>query len=144
MEEYIFILIAIALSIVSAVNRNKKKNAAMAGQVQPPATPSYLEKIMSEEFFGEKEPVAKAPKPQTAPLPHKPMIHQKVKKREPQPFLNHESRERRIRKREMNLMGVEMIQKEVPTKKQKKVHDYMKDFSLKKAMVYSEIINTKY
>ncbi|HBL76151.1 MAG: hypothetical protein A2W90_08825 [Bacteroidetes bacterium GWF2_42_66] len=140
MEEYIFIILAIILSIVGAVNKNKKKTAGTTGS----GIPSFFEKMMGESLFDE-EPVVNSPKQETAPSSHPSMPKQKketlVRR---QPFLSHELAERGIPKRASGLKKVENIQKKEPVKKKERIHDLMKGFSMKKAIIYSEIIQTKY
>src|SRR5690554_5082388 len=99
MEEYIFIILAIILSIISAVDRNKKKAAGIAGKAESPDPPSFFEKMINESLFDE-EPVANYQGPEI--MPSGPVLRPVVpkgKKQVRQPFLSHESTVRRIRKR---------------------------------------------
>ncbi len=96
---------------------------------------------MSESFFEEK-PAVNYPAPETAPSSYNAKPEQKG--RGSKPFLNHELTGKQIQKREPAIKKVENIQKKEPPKNKDKIHGLMKGFSMKKAVVYSEIIRIKY
>lgn len=145
MEDYIFIILAIILSIVGAVGRNKnKKSPANIGSVgsQPTRKPNFFDQFMNETFF-EETPVSK---PVITPVQKSNPVapRKKTEKNIRQTFLTDESTERNIKRPPSQLAKVESIKKQVPARKNKEIHELMKDFSLRKAIIYSEIIDRKY
>ena len=145
MEDYIFIILAIALSIVGAIGRNKNKRVPANtnfGENQPPRRTNVFDQFLNETFF-EEQPVVK---PVNTPVQNPVQMVQKQKreKRSPKPFLTNESTERRTKRITSTLKKAESIKKEVPDKKNRYIHELMKDFSPRKAIIYSEIINRKY
>ena len=143
MEDYIFIIIAIVLSILGAVNKGKKKenagavtNEGVSGQPN-----SFFKHFLDDDFLGQPEvkpaPVYTASQPKAkTPKIKKTMGHT--------PFLPGESRVRRIRERTFISKKVEIIQNKPISSKPKVSREIMKGFSLKKAVVYSEIIEKRY
>ena len=134
MEDYIFIIIAIILSVLGAFNRkNKKKIGEMEDDNGTVQEPSFFEKQFVDPFFDdveeEPEPVFSqpvAPEPQPFVMP-KPTL---TVKREP--------------KVEVKKDLLETIEEEVNPEEETRLDGIMKDFSLKKAVIYSEILQRKY
>ena len=144
MEEYIFIILAIVLSILGAVNRNKnKKNAANpAAPSRPARKPTIFDQFLDETLF-EETPVEKQ-EPLTVPAPPPVAPAQRSEKVSKKPFLNHESTETQIKKKTSQIEKTEIIREKIPAKKNRGGHDIMNGFSLKKAIIYSDIIHRKY
>lgn len=145
MEDYIFIIIAIALSIVGAVSRNKNKKSPASTDsegFQPMRKPGFFDQFLNEAIF-DADPVSKptvAPVQQPAPVERNKKYEKDIQKK----FLNIESSKTRIKRVPYELTKVESIKKKFPGRKTKGVHELMKDFSLRKAIIYSEIIDRKY
>lgn len=137
MEEYIFIILAIILSIVGAVNRNKKKQTG-AGQVansgqQNPS--GIFESLFHDDFMEEQESLEPEPVKATPP----PIKKEKAKEK----FLDHRAKIERIPPKSADLKKVSSIQKVTKNSKKSRIKE-LDGFSLKKAVIYSEIMNRRY
>ena len=132
MEDYIFIILAIAFSIVGAINKNKKKRAAqqLSENENPPHRPSVFEQLFDDDFFNEEEPVVR-------PVPQ-PKSEHRIKY---QPLVREEpAKAAVINTANTPIMEIGiLLQSSTP-----KSHPLRKDFSLKKAVIYSEILTRKY
>ena len=140
MEDYIFILIAIVLSIIGAVNKNKKKQAAQNNPdfVEPEREPSIFDQIFEDPVFDE-ETVKRAPK--VAPEPE--VVVKKRVSREPlKPTVMTRTEIGDAIKTSIgtDLKDEEKEQQEVETTRE----SILSDFSLRKAVIYSEILERKY
>jgi hypothetical protein len=130
MEDYIFILIAILLSIFGAINRKKKQDqTAVDDDAVASSRSSVFDQLFEDPLFADKKPQVKPQVfEQTAGETYKPP----VRKTAPvivQPVL--------VRK--------PPIAAKIPDQPPKRrTHPLMKGFSLKKAVVYAEILNRKY
>ena len=132
MEDYIFIIIAIVLSALGAINKkNKKKRAQMANNDQEGNDhPSFFETQFSDPFFNndsDEDPffsksaeLIPEPKVEVKPTSEYQTVTQKARAQKDR-NLEHEEPEEETR-----LGGI------------------MKDFSMKKAVIYSEILERKY
>jgi outer membrane biosynthesis protein TonB len=130
MEDYIFIIIAILLSVVGAMNR-KKKEAAAKGESQPAGRrPSVFDQLFEDPLFAEEVAPVK-PQVVEKPVP--------VPKKKPEPAKKPEP--------VVQFRPVKKPQVTAPIKDHppgRRVHPLMKDFSMKKAVIYSEILQRKY
>lgn len=146
MEEYIFLILAILFSVIGAFNRNKGKKGAT-----PPAagsgarrSESFLEQLLGTNL-GIDEPLQQPTQTAifTEPVLSK-VVQEKKKKNNPQPFLTEELA-RNARERELVILNQTSKEKEMKTKRvRQKVSALMDGFSMKKAVVYSEILQRKY
>ena len=145
MEDYIFLIIAIVLSIFGAINQNKKKKAddnRFAEEIQEPRN-RFMDQLLSRDFLDEPM-VTKAPPIRVIPtqvnvaakstseIPRSRFYHQTFKSSlpdRPKHELVHTSRKQ---KEEDEITEVE------------DAFNYLEDFSLRKAFIYSEILNRKY
>jgi hypothetical protein len=132
MEDYIFILIAILLSVFGAINR-KKKQGQLPVEDKDATTehrPSVFEQLFEDPLFREEKPQVKPPEMKTTlPLTtDRPFRKQSASGPVPSA---------RVRKPQTAADIPDH-----PLKRQ--IHPLMKDFSLKKAVVYSEILQRKY
>ena len=130
MEDYIFILIAILLSVFGAINRKKKQGqTADEDDAKTSQRPSVFDQIFEDPLFADEKPQVK---PQVSePIPretYKPPVRktaaaivQPVSVRKP---------------------PVAVTMPDHPPGR--RIHPLMKDFTLKKAVVYSEILQRKY
>jgi len=155
MEDYIFILIAIALSVFGAMNKQKKKREeAMRGmdESERPSR-SVFEDLFEDDLFmtgrpednqvpppvvkpapvSAKKEAMKAPAKMEAPpkMEHKPLMRETLKHSYARP------------ERKMKTLEVEKLSQEDEAKLSPK-NLILKDFSLRKAVLYSEIINRRY
>ncbi len=136
MEDYIFIIIAIILSVLGAFNRkNKKRIADMENDESSTGQePSFFEKQFVDPFFDEEEefepepvfeqPVVPRPEPMVIPKPTRTIM--------PEPRI------------EVKKDQDEIVEEETDEIEETKFEGIMKDFSLKKAVIYSEILQRKY
>lgn len=141
MEDFIFILIAIVLSVIGAFNQSKKKKAEQERleHEEQDRSPSFFNQVLSDPLFEEEEerPVVKAPE-----------IIQEVKtvKKEGRKPL----RPTVMKKTEISdsirttLEPIMEEEEEIVKEKQTTRESIMNDFSLKKAIIYAEIIERKY
>lgn len=148
MEDYIFLIIAIVLSIFGAINKKKKiaEEANPFAEKPQRSKNFFLDQILGEDFLAnspkvpepvvQEVPVAKKPKLAVTQIPvsrsglyHERFIstlpNQKKKQFQPQ-----------ITKAPDIVPESENEEYETP--------DYFGDFSLRKAFVYSEILHPKY
>ena len=133
MEDYIFIIIAIVLSIFGAINQSKKKKMAQMNNEEDPAPrPSIFDQIFEEPEFQEPTPQIIPP----APLKVTPLKRETLK-----PSQHSMSKKEKVEttKRVIRTSFSEEAEK-VETGRE----SVMNDFSLKKAIIYSEILNRKY
>jgi hypothetical protein len=142
MEDYIFIIIAIVLSIVGALNQNKKKKAMQEQQDgdEQHQEPSFFEQIFDDPVFQEEEiQVEKVPAKTETPevkkrekrVPHKPLQSSLMKKTEISGSID-------------DNIGAAIGEDEYEETQETTRESIMNGFSLKKAVIYSEIINRKY
>jgi hypothetical protein len=147
MEDYIFLIIAVALSIFGAINQNKKKKDAENPLSEKTAKPRnfFMDQLLGEDFLAEPiavvkpavmaKPVLKKepldpPKPlQTAGLYHTTFVSTLPdrSKKPLQPTLKKTS-----------------FEMETQEPEEEEMASYLEDFSLRKAFVYSEILQRKY
>ncbi len=146
MEDYIFILIAIVLSIFGAINQNKKKKMEQMREEEPEPEheSSFFDQIFDDPMFSE-EP---KPKPVREPVVvEKPRtVHER---RIPEPKLQRQPlRSSIVKKTEIgdaihkDKIASTATAKEAETKDAR--YSIMSDFSLRKAILYSEILERKY
>ena len=133
MEDYIFIILAIVLSVVGAINQNKKKRAAqqLSENENRPHRPSVFEQLFEDDFFNEEEPVVR-PVPQPKPKPEPRIKYQPLVREEP-------AKAAVINYKNTPKDTSPLLQNSTPES-----HPIRKDFSLKKAVIYSEILKRKY
>lgn len=129
MDDIIVIILTIVFLVVGLLGQNKKGRKKQKPDAGEKKEPSVWETLFEE--LGMQQPE----KPQY--------------QAEPEPFLDFEGRTSRLRtennKEETNLSKPEEGKIDHVKKLQsRKMHPLMKDFSLKKALVYSEIMNPKY
>ena len=142
MEDYIFLIVAIVLSVLSAVNQNKKKKAAQANTDSPKVqhrNPLFDQLFGSDLFDEPDEEKVQPVKIQRV----KPEV--KVSQAPRESFVRHEYK--------TTLPATALNVKPKLEKKEQVVEDldeenedagYLSDFSLRKAFIYSEILNRKY
>ena len=127
MENYIFIIIAIVLSVFGAMNRSKKKEAGSGQEGNRPS--SVFDGLFEDPVFREEEPEVKPAKAARHLSTPQPVAPKGMKA----PGINRTP----IREKKEIVLNAE-------NKREYRIHPVMKDFSLKKAVVYSEILKRKY
>ena len=147
MEDYIFLLIAIALSIFGAINQNKKKKDAEnpLSEKKSSARNFFMDQLLGQDFLA--EPIAEV-KPQV-------MVKPKLKKEPletPKPLqptgLYHttfvSTLPDRSKKQLQPSVRKTTIEPAEPESDLDETSGYLEDFSLRKAFIYSEILQRKY
>jgi len=147
MDDYIFLIIAIALSIFGAINQSKKKKA-MDDPAEKSARPRnfFMDQLLGEDFLAE-------PKVEENPVP----LVKPVLKKEPlvspaqfgQSGLYHNTRfsstlPERAKKPLQATTRKPLSEAVEPESEEEEMPGYLEDFSLRKAFVYSEIMQRKY
>jgi len=134
MEDYIFILIAILLSIFGAIGRKKKQGQAIVENEDLSAErrPSVFDQLFDDPLFADEKPQVK------------PQVTEQII---PGPRETYRPPVRKtagvtVRPVSFRKPTVELKIPEIRPKR--RIHPLMKDFSLKKAVVYAEILNRKY
>ena len=145
MEDYIFLIIAIVLSIFGAINQNKKKKIEdnPFTEVEEKPRNSFMDQLLGADFLKEpeirsapavlKKPIKVAVPPKsTTDIPRGKFYHQVFKSTLPD-RPKHEMLKTTWKQKEEEevIEGEESI-------------NYLEDFSLRKAVIYSEIMNRKY
>jgi len=147
MEDYIFLIIAIVLSIFGAINKKKK----ITDQANPLAEKAqrtknfFLDQLLGENFLDAspeiiKPPVREKPVQKTVPVAaprpvsQSGLFHQGFKSTLP---------EQKIRAFQTITPKMEVIESKVELDDSDSI-GYLEDFSLRKAFVYSEILQRKY
>lgn len=148
MEDYIFLIIAVALSIYSAVTKKKKRDGAVNPLIDVPEEPknSFMDRFLEEDFL--PDPPAEVVKPVKLVRPAM----------EREPFLTtelsgsgglfHPGFKHSLPKRKET--GLKTSVKKAPIEvldtadETDETPGYLEDFSLRKAFVYSEIMTRKY
>ena len=134
MEDYIFIIIAIILSVIGAISQGKKKRAAelemQKAETDEPEHPSVFDALFEDDFFNDSVLVSK---PVEMPAPPPPVVFQA-------PVESKTKTRPTIAKPEKKKPAVKSAQ----MKKHPIRNKIAAEFSLKKAVIYSEILNRKY
>ena len=145
MEDYIFLIIAIVLSIFGAINQNKKKKIEdnPFTEVEEKPRNSFMDQLLGADFLKEPEvrdapPVLKkpiqvaVPPKSTIDIPRGKFYHQVFKSTLPDRPKHEQLKTTWKQKEEEEIVEVDESM------------NYLEDFSLRKAFVYSEILNRKY
>jgi len=144
MEDYIFLIIAVVISIFAAINKNKKKAAADIQVVTENDEPSdsFMDQLFDLDFPEEEDqiparvsPVEKK-EPLVAPLPMRPQMNYQSTFKSSLPDRSGSIKQTIAKK--------EFLKEAEPEIEADETSDYIADFSLRKAFVYSEIMNPKY
>ena len=147
MKDYIFLIIAVALSIFGAIYQNKKKRPLQdqpAGKAERPGS-SFMDHFLLEDFMAET-PVEVKPKQMVRaelkkePLPV-PMI---IEKSGPYKSSFVSTLPDRSKKTLQPTMRNKMVELNDIEAENEDTTDYLEDFSLRKAFIYSEILQRKY
>lgn len=152
MEDYIFILIAVALSVFGAINKKKKEQAKALERDEEHAPKSVFGDLFDDDFFGHTQPATNTVPPPVEKPVAKPKAPKKVKppvqmetpaklKYTPLQRVSLVHSHQRPERKSENLQIEELAEETVP--KVKKQHPIMDGFSLRKAVVYSEILQRK-
>jgi hypothetical protein len=149
MDDYIFLIIAIGLSIFGAINQNKKKkdrekDNPLAEKVSKPRN-FFMDQLLGEDFL-EKPMEAAKPPVRVRPVMEKTPLTVAMPTSQSVPF--HPGFISTLPNRPIKNLQPTLRKPRVETVEEDQETDenpsYLEDFSLRKAFVYSEIMNRKY
>jgi hypothetical protein len=145
MEELLPIIIGIIWLVYTIYSKAQKKKLAKSpqpsGKKEKPAT-SFLEQLL----LGEEAPHPQPYESFIEPIEKEPEIvevyEEEVEKQEPKPFLREElsdflqeGQPVRFKKEDLSYFDIE---------EESEIRKYIEDFNLRKAVIYSEILNAPY
>jgi len=148
MEDYIFLIIAVALSIFSAITKKKKKREIVNPLTEEPRTPknSFMDQLLGEDFLADSEnEVVKPVKLVRPAMEREPFLTTELSGsgglfhpgfKHSLPKHKETSLRTTVKKAPLEVLDTVDETDETP--------GYLEDFSLRKAFVYSEIMTRKY
>lgn len=153
MEDYIFIIIALVLSVIGAMNSSKKKRQqAMEhmGEEEGHAPRSVFEELFDDDLFMSRQEPNTVPPPVERPVAPKTKPASERQTMQAPPKMEYKPMEReglaRSHRLDQSPSAAPQLEKlsldEEAKLSPKKL--ILKDFSLRKAVLYSEILNRKY
>ena len=148
MEDYIFLIIAVALSIYAAINKNKKeKNAPIPVEEEEPeednARNFFLDQLLGEDFL--EEPKEKKLKPMRIPqIPDRTEFKSSLDMNKKGLFKSRfvSTLPERVKRPSVSSMNIQTEEEE--DNLMEETSSYLDDFSLRKAVIYSQILERKY
>lgn len=147
MGDYIFLIIAIVISIFAAINKSQREKQANRQPLKQEVKPRnyFMDQLLGEDFL-EEEKEKKVPVKPAQPSPG----HVAFKSSsDTQKGLNyHLSRFKSTlpdRPKHPTILASKRPQKEVEAiEEQEETPSYLEDFSLRKAIIYSQILEQKF
>lgn len=155
MDDYIFLIIAIVISIFAAIKKNKKKEIATPEKLSN-AEPGHF---LFDQFLGEtpgEEPADEFDFPdwpsmesEKKPVARPEMVKPEVVMPEPKswdiPRETFKSHLPERKKATMHISVKRMVEEEeYDEEEQSETTSYLEDFSLRKAVIYAEIMKPKF
>ena len=145
MEDYIFLIIAVVISIFAAINKSVKNKLAEDAPENVKTKPRnyFMDQLLGEDFL-DKPIVAKSP-----PVPVKPAaayVAMKSSNNEPKQKYYHQTFKSTLPDRPKR-ESLSTFKKQIETEEILEAEEsfsYLEDFSLRKAVVYSIIMEQKY
>jgi hypothetical protein len=147
MEDYIFLIIAVALSIFGAINQNKKKKNLQDQPAGKPDRPgnSFMDHFLADSFLDEKPQEVKPKVMVRRELKKEPMpVPMTVQRSGPYKTSFVSSLPDRSKKPLQPTLKKQMVELIDTEAENEETTDYLEDFSLRKAFIYSEILQRKY
>lgn len=150
MDDYIFLIIAVVISIFAAVKKNKKKEIAEPQRQQPRQPGHFFFDQFLDENFQEKTtdefdfPDWPSMEPEKKPVTPAPVVAQQPKAYDiPREVFKSHLPEKK--KTGVQLSVKKVVQEEEPVEAEEtETTAYLEDFSLRKAVIYSEILKPKF
>ncbi|MDP3433567.1 MAG: hypothetical protein Q8T04_11450 [Bacteroidota bacterium] len=149
MEDYIFLIIAVALSIYAAINKNKKnKEEPILLEEEEEleennARNFFMDQLLGEDFL--EKPIVK--KPKTVKVPQIPVraefksgLDMNKKGLFKSRFVS--TLPERVKRPSVSSMNIQPEEEEENLMEER--GSYLDDFSLRKAVIYSQILERKY
>jgi hypothetical protein len=147
MDDYIFLIIAVVISIFAAINKSQKEKAARQQPLQEGAKSRnyFMDQLLGEDFM-EDEQEKKVPVKPAKPAPEKIAFKSSI---DTQKGLNyHLPRFKSTlpdRPKHTMIASTQRSKREVePIEEPEETISYLEDFSLRKAIIYSQILEPKY
>ena len=148
MEDYIFLIIAVGLSIYAAINKSKKeKDAAIPVDEEEPEEDNvrnfFMDQLLGKDFL--EEPKEKKPKPVRIPqLPDRKEFKSGLDLNKKGLFKSRfvSTLPERIKRPSISSMNIQTEENEEISTEE--TGSYLEDFSLRKAVIYSQILERKY
>lgn len=145
MDDYIFLIIAVVISIFAAIKKNKKKVAdvPLEKKVEKPRN-FIMDQLLGDDFLADSDDEVdfpEWPEPEIRKQPLVAIMPEESKLPEPQIFQSH------LPKRQssnIQLSVKKTVPEEVDEIETEDIPGYLEDFSLRKAFVYSEIMTPKF
>jgi hypothetical protein len=149
MDDYIFLIIAIALSIFGAINQNKKKKQAENPFEEVDAKPRnfFMDQLLGKDFLDESEPEVKKVAPiRVNPAPTKVAVVKSSNNIQTTGNFHLQKFKSTLpdRPKHVTISTTQRIKEEVEIVEPEETTNYLEDFSLRKAFVYSQILEQKY
>ncbi len=150
MEDYIFLIIAVALSIYAAINKNKKNKEAPIpieeGEEELQennARNFFMDQLLGEDFL--EEPKVKKPKPVKVPrVPVRAEFKSGLDMNKKGLFRSRIVSTLPERAKRPSVSSMSIQPEEVEEDLMIETGSYLDDFSLRKAVIYSQILERKY
>lgn len=149
MEDYIFLIVAVALSIYAAINKNKKnKEEPVLLEEEEEleennARNFFMDQLLGEDFL--EEPIVKKPKPvKIAQIPARPEFKSGLDMNNKGLFKSRfvSTLPERTKRPSVSSMNIQPEEEEDNLMEERS--SYLDDFSLRKAVIYSQILERKY
>ncbi len=146
MDDYIFLIIAVAISIFAAINKSKKNKMAENALEEEEVKPRnfFMDQLLGEDFLEETEekkaPLVKIKKPVYSTIPVKSSSNiQKIENYQLPRFKS--TLPERLKRPAISTLHRQEVEEEVL---EEESISYLDDFSLRKAFVYSQMMERKY
>lgn len=149
MDDYFFLIIAIALSIFGAINQNKKKKQTENPFEEADAKPRnfFMDQLLGKDFLDVPEPEVKKVTPiRVNPAPTKVAVTKSSSNVQTGGNFHLQRFKSTLpdRPKHATISTTKKIKEEIEIAETEETIDYLEDFSLRKAFVYSQILEQKF
>ncbi len=135
MEDYLVIIITLIVAVVGVLRRKKKKTVAQAPETGKAKSSSNFWDMIMDEQGGDAEPVYEYEESESHHVDPEPVLQEHA--------VAVEKSSSAFWVRDEGVSAVD-TEREATQKKKRKITIDGEEFSLKKAVIYSEIMNRKY
>ncbi len=148
MDDYIFLIIAVALSIYAAINKSRKEKNAPIPEVEEEveednARNFFMDQLLGKDFLD--EPIIKKPKPlKVPPIPERAEFKSGLVMHKDGLFKSKIVSNLPERKKRPSISTMNIPEEEDEEVWAEETGSYLDDFSLRKAVIYSQILERKY
>lgn len=148
MDDYIFLIIAIVVTILAAVKKNKKKANAVSPAQQPEQPTHFLfDQLLPEETKAEFDDDFDFPDWPSSEAPREPVPEPvKIQEQPKAYFIPRETFKSHLPVKKTIIES--SVKKIVPAEEEmfeeEETSGFLEDFSLRKAVIYSEILKPKF